>query len=129
MRVKAYTGTTTYTYTRSPVNQGMRLLVYPVKDVAKAKTFYRELLGVEPYVDAPYYVGFRTGELEIGLDPHAQTLGPLAYWEVKDIRARLQELLDAGAVIDQDVKDVGGGKLIAKVKDANGNVIGLMESP
>jgi hypothetical protein len=32
-------------------------------------------------------------------------------------------------VTDQDVKDVGGGKLIAKVKDADGNVIGLMQSP
>jgi len=31
----------------------MRLLVYPVKDIAKAKAFYRELLGVEPYADAP----------------------------------------------------------------------------
>jgi predicted enzyme related to lactoylglutathione lyase len=111
------------------MNQGMRLLVYPVKDIAKAKAFYRELLGVESYADAPYYVGFRTGELEIGLDPHAKTSGPLAYWEVKDIKARLQELVDAGAVTDQDVKDVGGGKLIAKVKDADGNVIGLMQSP
>jgi predicted enzyme related to lactoylglutathione lyase len=87
------------------MNQGMRLLVYPVKDIAKAKAFYRELLGVESYTDAPYYVGFRTGELEIGLDPHAKTSGPLAYWEVKDIKARLQELVDAGAVTDQDVKD------------------------
>ena len=32
-------------------------------------------------------------------------------------------------MIDQDVKDVGGGILIEKVKDANGNVIGLMQSP
>jgi predicted enzyme related to lactoylglutathione lyase len=111
------------------VNQGLRLIVYPVKDIAKAKAFYRKLLGVEPYAEAPYYVGFRTGDLEIGLDPHAQASGPLAYWEVEDIKAKLQELLDAGAVIDQDVKDVGSGKLIAKVKEADGNVIGLMHSP
>lgn len=37
--------------------------------------------------------------------------------------------MDAGAVTDQEVKDVGGGKLIAKVKNADGNVIGLMQSP
>ena len=111
------------------MNQGMRLLVYPVKDIAKAKAFYSELLGVEPYADAPYYVGFRTGEMEIGLDPHGRTEGPIAYWEVKDIRARLRELLDAGAKVDQDVKDVGGGKLIALVKDADGNTLGLTQSP
>ncbi len=111
------------------MNQGMRLLVYPVKDIAKAKAFYTELLGVEPYADAPYYVGFKTGDLEIGLDPHSKTSGPLAYWEVNDIKGRLRELVDAGAVTEQDVKDVGGGKLIAKVKDADGNAIGLMQSP
>jgi predicted enzyme related to lactoylglutathione lyase len=107
----------------------MRLLVYPVKDIAKAKAFYSELLGVEPYADAPYYVGFRTGEVEIGLDPHGRAEGPIAYWEVQDIRARLRELLEAGAKVDQDVKDVGGGKLIALVKDADGNILGLTQSP
>ncbi|SRR6266849_5747663 len=107
----------------------MRLLVYPVKDLAKAKTLYSELLGVEPYADAAYYVGFRIGDLEIGLDPHGRSGGPLAYWEVSDIKASMRQLLDAGAQPDQDVKDVGGGKLIATVKDADGNMLGLMHSP
>ena len=111
------------------MNQGMRLLVYPVKDIAKAKAFYSELLGVEPYADAPYYVGFRISDLEIGLDPHGRSAGPIAYWEVEDIRARLRELLEAGAKVDQDVKDVGGGKLVASVKDADGNTLGLSQSP
>ena len=111
------------------MKQEMRLLVYPVKDIAKAKAFYSELLGVEPYADAPYYVGFRTGDLEIGLDPHGRAEGPIAYWEVKDIKGRLRELLEAGAKVDQDVKDVGGGKLIALVKDADGNTLGLTQSP
>jgi predicted enzyme related to lactoylglutathione lyase len=111
------------------VNQEMRLLVYPVKDIAKAKAFYSDLLGVESYADAPYYVGFKTGDLEIGLDPHGRSAGPIAYWEVKDIKARLRELLEAGAKVDQDVKDVGGGKLIALVKDADGNTLGLTQSP
>jgi hypothetical protein len=37
-------------------------------------------------------------------------------------------LLEAGAEAQQDVKDVGGGKLIASVRDADGNVIGLLQS-
>jgi hypothetical protein len=32
-----------------------------------------------------------------------------------------------GAVTGQDVKDVGGGKLVAWVKDADGNPIGLIQ--
>jgi hypothetical protein len=55
--------------------------------------------------------------------------GPLGYWEVSDIRSSLQALLDAGAETQQEVKDVVGGKLIASVKDPDGNVIGLTQSP
>ena len=49
------------------MTQGMRTFIYPVKDLAQAKTLYSTLLGVDPYVDEPYYVGFRVGDQEIGL--------------------------------------------------------------
>jgi predicted enzyme related to lactoylglutathione lyase len=114
------------------MSQGFKTFVYPVKDIARAKTLYSRLLGVEPYADTPYYVGFRLGDLEIGLDPngHNQGMtGPVAYLDVDDIRTSLQVLLDAGAQTVQDVKDVGGGKLIATVKDADSNVTGLAQSP
>jgi predicted enzyme related to lactoylglutathione lyase len=114
------------------MTQGIRVFIYPVKDIARAKTLYAKLLGVEPYVDEAYYVGFRVGDQEIGLDPngHNQGMtGPVGYWEVNDIKETLQSLLDAGAQVQQEVKDVGGGRLIAWVKDADSNLIGLMQSP
>lgn len=107
-------------------------IIYPVKDIAKAKALYSTLLGIEPYADAPYYVGFRIGDQEVGLDPNGHQQGltsGIGYISVTDIRARLQALLDAGATLQQDVRDVGGGKLIASIKDADGNLIGLMQSP
>jgi predicted enzyme related to lactoylglutathione lyase len=110
----------------------IRLFVFPVKDIAQAKTLYGRLLGVEPYVDEAYYVGFRVGDQEIGLDPNghnAGMTGPLGYWHVNDIKKSLQSLLDAGAQTQQDVRDVGGGKLIASVMDADGNPIGLIQPP
>jgi predicted enzyme related to lactoylglutathione lyase len=54
---------------------------------------------------------------------------PVGYWEVSDITKTLQALLDAGAQSHYEVKDVGGCKLIAIVKDTDGNLIGLMQSP
>jgi predicted enzyme related to lactoylglutathione lyase len=114
------------------MNQGVRLLVYPVKDLARAKTLYSRLLGTEPYADAAYYVGFRVGDQEIGLDPNGHSkgqTGPIGYWEVDDIRQSVQQLLDAGAETQQDVKDVGGGRQTAWLKDADGNILGLMQSP
>jgi predicted enzyme related to lactoylglutathione lyase len=105
------------------------LLVYPAKDMASAKTLFKALLGVEPYVDGPYYAGFRTGDLEIGLDPNGRSAGRIAYWEVEDVGAALQLLVDVGGQTVQEVKDVGGGLLVATVKDAAGNTLGLSQSP
>jgi len=114
------------------MNQGIRTVIYPVKDIAQAKTLYSKLLGVEPYADEAYYVGFRVGDQEIGLDPngHNQGMtGPVGYFHVSDIKQSLQALLDAGAHTQQEVKDVGGGKLTALARDADNNVIGLVQSP
>ena len=113
------------------MTSGIRTIIYPVKDLAKAKTLYSELLGVEPYADEAYYVGFRVGDQELGLDPHGHSqgmTGPVGYCNVDDIRSTLKALLDAGAEAQQEVKDVGGGRLIASVKDADGNVTGLIQS-
>ena len=114
------------------MSQAVDLIVFPVRDIAKAKRLYGTLLGVEPYADAPYYVGFRVGDQEIGLDPngHKQGMtGPIAYRPVTDIKKSLQSLVDAGAQVQQAVKDVGGGKLIAWIKDADNNIIGLAQPP
>jgi predicted enzyme related to lactoylglutathione lyase len=114
------------------MNQGISLLVYPVKDLGQAKALYSKLLGVEPYIDGGYYVGFQVGDQEIGLDPNGHNkgmTGPIGYYQVDDIQKSLQELLEAGAQVQQAVTDVGGGMLIAWVKDADNNFIGLRQFP
>ena len=112
------------------MNEGMKTIIYPVKDVAQAKKLFSELLGAEPTMDQPYYVGFNVAGQDVGLDPngHSQGMtGPVAYWNVDDINGCLERLLAAGAEALQEVKDVGGGKLIASVKDPDGNIIGLIQ--
>ncbi len=106
--------------------KSIKLLVYPAKDIEKAKMFYSKFLGVEPYVAGPYYVGYRVGDLEVGLDPNAK-VGPIAYTDVADIKASLKQMTDAGAEIVQDIKNVARGLLVAQVKDTNGNVVGLRQ--
>jgi predicted enzyme related to lactoylglutathione lyase len=112
--------------------EGVKTIIYPVKDLEAAKAVYGELLGVKPIADESYYVGYQVAGQDIGLDPngHAQGLtGALAYWHVDDLEQRLQALLAAGAKVLQPVKDVGGGKLVASVLDADGNQIGLLQNP
>jgi predicted enzyme related to lactoylglutathione lyase len=111
------------------MNQGIRTVIYPVNDIARAKALFSKLLGVAPYADTAYYVGFRVGDQEIGLDPNGHKAGMTAYYHVDDIKKSLQLLLDTGAQVEQEVKDVGRGKLIASARDADGNIIGLIQSP
>jgi predicted enzyme related to lactoylglutathione lyase len=51
-----------------------------------------------------------------------------AYYHVDNIRYSLQSMADAGSQILQEIKDVGGGKPIAIVKDPDGNIIGLLQT-
>ena len=41
------------------MNKGIKTIIYPVKDITQAKILFRKLLGVEPYADQSYYVGFK----------------------------------------------------------------------
>jgi predicted enzyme related to lactoylglutathione lyase len=111
------------------VNQGIKTVLYPVKDIARAKPLFSQLLGVQPHTDHAYYVGFRVGDQEIGLTPKGHDAGMTAFYHVDDIKKSLQLLRDAGTQVLQDVKDVGGGKLIATAKDADDNIIGLVQTP
>ncbi len=109
------------------MSRNIKILVYTVKDIEKAKAFYGKFLDTEPYVASDYYVGYRVGDdQEVGLDPNSK-VGPIAYTDVKDIESSLQAMIEVGAEIVQDVKDVGGGLLIAQVKDPHGNVIGFRQ--
>ena len=110
---------------------GVKTFIYPVKDLDQSKAVFGALLGAEPTVDEPYYVQFDVGDQRLGLDPTGHSRGfsgSVGYWEVEDIAVRYQELLAAGATEHEAPKDVGGGLMIASVKDADGNVIGIMQS-
>jgi predicted enzyme related to lactoylglutathione lyase len=107
------------------MSSGLQSIVIPVTDLARAKTLFSTLLGAEPAYDTPYYVGFTVGDLQIGLDPNGHRSGAVGYWQVEDIEARLGDLVTAGATVVEEPRDVGGGSLIATVKDPNSNLIGL----
>ena len=110
------------------MNKGIKIILYPVKDMTQAKTLFSKFLGVEPYADQPYYVGFKIDDQDIGLVPNNPEAGVAAFFHVDDIKNSLQILVDADAAIIQDVKNVGGGRSIASVKDKDGNVIGLVQN-
>jgi predicted enzyme related to lactoylglutathione lyase len=113
---------------------GLRTATYDVKDLAKAKAWYGAVLGIQPYFDEPYYVGFNVGGYELGLVPN-EAVGPqrlpagLAYWGVRDAHAAYKRLLELGATPQAEVQDVGDGILVGAVHDPFGNVLGVIQNP
>ena len=81
--------------------QGLRTVIYNVDDLERAKEWYAKALGVKPYFDQPFYVGFSVGGFELGLDPDMTGVtkgsNAIAYWGVKDAAASYKRLLDLGA--------------------------------
>jgi predicted enzyme related to lactoylglutathione lyase len=92
----------------------LNTVLYPVKDLDKAKATFSALFGAEPHVDSKYYVGYEVDGHEVGLIPNGHDQGMTGA---------------CGAVVLQEPTDVANGLLVAKVRDTEGNVIGVKQLP
>lgn len=113
---------------------GLRTVVYTTTEISKAKDWYRNVLGIEPYFDEVFYVGFNVGGYELGLHPAEDTpegsgYGGTAYWGVDDVHKAYDELLAAGATSLEKPAEVGGGIVVASVRDPWGNSFGIIYNP
>ena len=112
--------------------EGIKTVLHPVSDLAKAKPVYTALLGTPPTTDSSYYVGYEVAGQQIGLvpggGPQAMT-SPVAYWHVPDIETKLAEVTAAGGTVKEPAHDVGGGRQVATFTDPDGNVLGLLQDP
>jgi predicted enzyme related to lactoylglutathione lyase len=110
---------------------GLRTAIYHVSDLAKAKAWYSEVLGQQPYFDQPFYVGFSVGGFELGLVPDGKSGagGTVAYWGVADAADAVARLEALGAPVIEKLQDVGEGIRVATVADPFGNLLGIIENP
>lgn len=110
---------------------GLRTAIYPVADLAAAKTWYAKVLELEPYFDQPFYVGFNVGGFELGLIPDGtpSVHGTQAYWGVTDVHAASAKLIELGAKPDGEPQDVGGGIVAATFHDPFGNRFAIIANP
>jgi hypothetical protein len=51
---------------------GLRTVIYHVGDIARGKKWHSDALGILPYFDQPYYVGFQVASVK---DPFGNLLG------------------------------------------------------
>ena len=110
---------------------GLRTAIYPVNDLEKAKHWYTQAIGSEPYFDQPFYVGFSVGGFELGLVPDGTsgTRGPQPLWGVASALDAVAHLIAIGATALDPVTEVGDGIKVAAVIDPFGNRLGVIENP
>jgi lactoylglutathione lyase len=113
---------------------GLRTLGYRVTDITAAKNWYKDILGIEPYFDMPFYVGFNVAGYELGLatEEHvdiSKTDNATTYWGVENVQEVYDMLLSKGAIEHEKPTDVGEGIIVAAVKDPWNNVFGIIYNP
>ncbi|MEU5613386.1 VOC family protein [Streptomyces sparsogenes] len=125
--------------------RGLTTVTFFADDVAAARSWYAELLGVEPYfvrpvAGTPAYVEFRIGDYqhELGIIDRRFAVpgrsgqgeggegGAVVYWHVDEVQATFERLLSLGATVHEKPVERGPGFVTASVVDPFGNILGVM---
>lgn len=115
--------------------RGLTTVSFYADDLAAAKAWYSELLGIDAYFEVPGYLEFRIGDYqhEFGIidrryAPHATSApaGAVVFWHVDDVPATVERLAELGAKEHEAVNERGEGFVTASVVDPFGNVLGVM---
>jgi predicted enzyme related to lactoylglutathione lyase len=120
--------------------RGLTTVSFWAADLAAAKKWYAELLGIDPYFERPGYAEFRIGDYqhELGIidskyAPKGAAGGPggaIVYWHLDDVAATLEKLKAMGAKEYEPLTKRGeAGFITASVVDPFGNILGLMYNP
>ena len=107
------------------MTSGLRTIIVPVSDLTAAKQVYAALLGSEPVMDEPYYVQFHDAGQEIVI--------PVKNGEGNFVASteELDRLEGEGLVVARYLgsNPNGSARDIAAIRNARGNVVGIMPHP
>ncbi len=121
--------------------RGLTTVSFYADDIAAARDWYTQLLGIEPYfqrpdAENPLYIEFRIGDYqhELGFvdrkyaPQSAPTTpgGAIVFWHVDDIKSAVDKVKAMGATEYEPITTRGEGFITASVVDPFGNVLGLM---
>jgi catechol 2,3-dioxygenase-like lactoylglutathione lyase family enzyme len=111
----------------------------PVSDVARARKFYEETIGLRPKLEYAGGVIYDCGGSEVFLypTPNAGTSkASQAFWQVQDVEAEVAELKARGVTFEEyDMPGItmknsiatGGGAKTAWFKDTEGNILAVSQ--
>lgn len=107
----------------------------PVRDLERAKAFYRDVLGLPHLFDAPPgLVFFRCGETRLMLsrpEGPESAAASILYYGVEDVEAAYESMRARGAAFDEPPRQIAelDGKPVhlAVGRDSEGNLFGLID--
>ena len=109
---------------------GLRTIIYSVPDLARARSWWSNLLGFKPYFDEPFYVGFNVGGYELGLVADDSPLsGSTTYWAVDDVASAIVQAQSIGAQALEAAHAVGDGIVVGSVTTPDAHVVGFIYNP
>ncbi|MEQ8477769.1 VOC family protein [Fulvivirga sp.] len=119
--------------------RGVATISFYADNHEAAKKWYSEVLGTDPYFNAPGYAEFRLGDYqhELGIidskyapeGASGQVGGAIIYWHVDDLEATFELFTSKGARLYEPITDRSGGKMAfvtASLVDPFGNILGIM---
>jgi predicted enzyme related to lactoylglutathione lyase len=125
--------------------RGLATVSFFADDLAAAKHWYTDLLGVAPYFErcgpdgVLGYIEFRIGDYQDELGfvasryaPHAgsgKPSGAVVFWHVDDVSAAVDRLVSLGATVHEPRTEREAGFVTASVVDPFGNILGIMYNP
>ena len=125
--------------------RGFATISFYADDLAAARDWYTELLGLEPYYAfpeppaPPAYLEFRVGDdgdefgfVDRRYAPGGASNAPggaVLFWHVDDLTTTVERLFAMGATEYEPVTERAAGFTTASVVDPFGNVLGVMHNP
>jgi catechol 2,3-dioxygenase-like lactoylglutathione lyase family enzyme len=96
----------------------LREVVVYTRDMERATAFYRDVLGLQPDFESPYWTTFRTGACTFAL--HAGSEAPDPTFEVADAGAEREGLIAAGIEVTE-IREPVAGLRVFDARDPDGN--------
>jgi catechol 2,3-dioxygenase-like lactoylglutathione lyase family enzyme len=108
-------------------------ITFYVSDLAKAKKFYEETLGLEKKYEYPSYVGFECGGVEIGLIPKPQEeqktsqTSPSIEFLVDNVDKVCKDLKSKGVKFIKELHEETWGGRQATFTDPDGHILEIAQ--
>jgi predicted enzyme related to lactoylglutathione lyase len=107
-------------------------VVFFVRELRKAATWYEKVLSISPYRTDRDFIGFHLGDVSLGFHRLDKKAGKasgvqIIYWKVSNLDEAIRIFIENGAIIFRKPIQIPEGGRVAQIQDPFGHILGLKE--